>query len=113
MARKSILEIYGYGANGLTAEQRKSQYKAEGIEYFILDGDRYENYGQFYFTWEKTYVTPPERGAGLAISNLNSSATGIVGHAYIDFSIMSIDDYRSIIKKDLEKFSRWFLFVLD
>lgn len=103
MARKSILEIYGYGANGLTAEQRKSQYKAEGIEYFELDGDRYENYGQFSFTWEKSYVKPPSRGTGFVISNLNSHATGVVGHAYIDFSLMSIDDYRSIMKKDLEK----------
>lgn len=103
MARKSILEIYGYGANGLTAEERKTQYKAEGIEYFTLDGDRYENYGQFSFMWEKSYVKPPSRGTGFVISNLNAHATGIVGHAYIDFSLMSIDDYRSIMRKDLEK----------
>ena len=91
----------------LDSETRKNRYRADGQNYSIayvdIDGDRYENYGQFSFSWEKSYVKPPSRGTGFVISNLNSHATGIVGHLYLDFSIMSIDDYRSIIKKDLEK----------
>lgn len=98
----SIFEILS-----LDSETRKSQYRADGenysIAYVTIDGDKYENYGQFSFMWEKSYVKPPSRSTGFVISNLNAHATGIVGHLYLDFSLMSIDDYRSIIKKDLEK----------
>lgn len=95
---RSICEIYR-----LSQEDRRKEYEAVDIGDVDIDGDIYRNYGQFSFMWEKSYVKPPSRGAGLAINNLNAHATGIVGHLSLDYSIMSIDDYRSLINKDLEK----------
>lgn len=74
------------------------QYEAVGIDYVKIDGNTFKNYGQYQFIWEKTFVKSPERSANGAIGNLNSYATFLTPHLILNFSIMSIEDYREIMK---------------
>ncbi len=91
---RSIFEILS-----LSKEERSSEYKAENIHKVFIDGNEYTNYGQYRFIWEKTYPTSPTRSLGGVVGGLNTMATFLVGHFYIDFSLMSIDDYRRIMQQ--------------
>ena len=84
----------------MTVEQRKTAYKATGIDKVIIDGNEFTDYGAFSFLWEKSYVKSPERSGDGTIGNLNSYATFITPHLKIDFSMMSIDSYR-VLMRDL------------
>lgn len=82
----------------LSPEQRKEYYTAD-IGYVIIDGNKFDNYGTYSFIWEKSYVKEPVRSQGNGnIGNLDSYATFLTGHLQIDFSIMSIDYYRTLMK---------------
>lgn len=80
-----------------------TNYRAIDIEKVIIDGDTFTNYGDFQFVWEKSYVKSPSRSGAGVIDNLNSYATFVTPHLILNFSIMSIDDYRAIMRKDLER----------
>lgn len=73
------------------------QYQAVDIDKVKIDGNTFTNYGAYSFIWEKTFVKSPERSASGSIGNLNSYATFLTPHLILDFSIMSIDDYRQIM----------------
>lgn len=73
------------------------KYEAVDIAEVKIDGNRFRNYGQYRFIWEKSYPKSPERSMGGALVNLNSLATFLTPHLILDFSIMSIDDYRKIM----------------
>lgn len=97
-ARLSLYEILQkVGTREYINSTTTREYEAIGIDYVTIDGNKFTNYGQYSFILEKTYVTSPERSAGGTISNLNAQATFVVPHLIMDFSIMSIDDYRKIM----------------
>ena len=74
------------------------EYEAVGIDCVKIDENTFTNYGQYQFIWEKTFVKSPERSANGAIGNLNSYATFLTPHLILNFSVMSIEDYREIMK---------------
>ena len=83
-----------------TTEYREGaikEYEAVDIAEVKIDGNRFRNYGAYSFIWEKTFVKSPERSADGSIGNLNSYATFLTPHLIMDFSVMSIDDYRKIM----------------
>ena len=82
----------------MSVEERKTAYKATGIDKVIIDGNEFTDYGAFSFLWEKSYVKSPERSGDGTISNLNSYATFLTPHLKIDFSMMSIDSYRRLME---------------
>lgn len=84
-------------------EIAKTEYDATRISYIKIDGNTFSNYGQYQFIWEKTYVKSPSRSASGNIGNLNSYATFLTPHLIINFSLMSIDDYRAIMRLHYEK----------
>lgn len=96
--RRTFQEIYG-----LNVDILKSEYEAVDIDKVIIDGNTYSNYGAYSFIWEKSYVKSPERSGDGSIGNLNSYATFITPHFVIDFSIISIDDWRNIMQQHLGK----------
>ena len=98
--RRSIFEILALDDK---SETFKSNYVAEGIDTVKIGGDTFKNYGAFQFAWEKSYQKSPERSAGGVIGNLNAHTTFRVPHLIINFSVLSIDDYRALIRKDLEQ----------
>ena len=82
---------------------RKNLYQAKGIDKVIIDGITFSGYGVFSFLWEKSYVKEPTRSGDGTIGNLNSYATFLTPHLKINFSMMSIDDYRTIMTLIEEK----------
>lgn len=82
---------------------RKNLYQAKGIDKVIIDGIKFSGYGVFSFIWEKSYVKEPTRSGDGTIGNLNSYATFLTPHLKINFSMMSIDDYRTIMTLIEEK----------
>ena len=104
MANRSIFDILGLDPHkGEQWDIIKSEYIPVDISKVKIDGDEFTNYGGIQFAWEKSYFTEPKRSSGGRIGNLNSYSTLVVPHLIFNFSIMSIDDYRAIVKKDLEK----------
>lgn len=75
----------------------RDNYKANGIDKVIIDGNEFSDYAAFSFVWEKSYVKSPERSANGSIGNLDSYPTFITPHLKIDFSLMSIDSYRKLM----------------
>lgn len=73
------------------------------IHKVVIDGNEFSGYKAFSFIWEKTYVKEPTRSSNGTIGNLNSYATFTTPHLKIDFSMISIDDYRRLYKLILQK----------
>ncbi len=83
-----------------TTEYREGaikEYKAVDIAEVKIDGNRFRNYGVYSFILEKTFVKQPKRSADGSLGNLNAYATFLTPHLIMDFSVMSIDDYRKIM----------------
>lgn len=79
------------------------RYLVDGIGEYVVDGIRYTNYTDYTFTWEKTYVKQLERSSTGAIGNLETYDTFITPHMKATYDIMTINDYRSIMKQFLSK----------
>lgn len=102
--RRNIIDILSLNPTiPQDVEVLRTEYRAVDIDKVVIDEIEYTNYGQYSFILEKTYGTSPKRSSGGRLSNLNSHATYITPHFVIDFSIMSIDDYRSIMRQHYQK----------
>jgi hypothetical protein len=82
----------------LPKREIRQNYRAEGIDKVIIDTVEFTNYKAFSFIWEKSYIKSPVRSNSGAIANLDSYATFLTPHLKIDFSLLSIDDYRNLMK---------------
>ena len=106
--RRSVYDILSLDHNNNNQWENviKPNYVAEAdgikISEVKIGGNTFTNYGDFQFAWEKSYVKSPERSADGSIVNLNSYATFVTPHLIINFALMSIDDYRKIMRLDLE-----------
>lgn len=102
--RRSVYDILSLDHNDNNQWENviKPNYVAKDIDKVVIGGNNFTNYGDFQFAWEKSYVKSPERSADGSIGNLNSYATFVTPHLIINFSLMSIDDYRKIMRLDLE-----------
>ena len=102
--RRSVYEILSLNPNiSKDFEILKTEYRAVDIDKVIINGNTYTNYGAYSFIWEKSYIKSPVRSGRGNIGNLNSYPTFLTGHFVIDFSIISIDDYRSIMRQHYEQ----------
>ena len=102
--RRSVYDILSLDPNNQAQWENviKPNYVATDMDKVVIGGNTFTNYGDFQFAWEKSYVKSPERSADGSIGNLNSYATFVTPHLIINFGIMSIDDYRRIMRLDLE-----------
>ena len=96
--RLSVMEVLQRVGSTEYRESAIKEYEAVDMAEVKINGNRFRNYGQYSFIWEKTYPKAPERSMGGSIGNLNSLATFLTPHLILDFSVMSIDDYRKIMK---------------
>lgn len=80
-----------------------SNYVADGIGSYTVDGITYKDYGDYTFTWEKTYVKQLERSSNGSMGNLETYATFITPRMTATYDLMTINDYRSIMKQYLSK----------
>lgn len=82
----------------------RSEYVATGMGSFTVDGITYSGYSDYTFAWEKSFVKSPERSQNGSMGNLNELCpTFVTPHMIATYSLMAIDDYRSIQKQLLEK----------
>jgi uncharacterized repeat protein (TIGR02543 family) len=95
--RPSVYDILQKVGSTEYRENAIKEYEAVDIEEVKIDGNRFRNYGTYSFIWEKTFVKAPKRSASGALGNLNSYTTFLTPHLILDFSVMSIDDYRKIM----------------
>ena len=80
-------------------EERKQEYDVSGmIDEVIIDGQKFSGYKAFSFLFEKAYHKEPTRSSEGVIGNLNDYTSFVTPHLKIDFSVMSIDDYRRIMQ---------------
>lgn len=80
-------------------EERKNAYNVKyKIDEIVIDGQTFSGYKAFSFLWEKSYPKEPVRSSEGVIGNLNDYTSFITPHLKIDFSLMSIDDYRRIMQ---------------
>lgn len=98
MAEKTIREILE-----LSPEERKRLYQVSGvsnkhIDQVTIDGNVFSDYTAFSFLMEKSYFKPPTRSSDGSIPDLDTYAWFVTPHLKIDFSLMSIDSYRKIMK---------------
>ena len=83
--------------------ERKALFQSSGltnknIDKVIIDGNTFTDFSAFTFLNEKTFVKSPVRSADGSIDNLDSYAWFLTPHLKIDFSLMSIDTYRTMMK---------------
>lgn len=95
--RLSVMDILQKVSTTEYRSGEVKEYEAVGIDYVIINGNKFKNYGVYQFIWEKTFVKSPERSASGSLGNLNSYATFLTPHLIINFSVMSIEDYRKIM----------------
>lgn len=84
-------------------EERKQLYQASGLENknidkVKIDENTFTDYSAFSFLMEKTFVKSPTRSSDGSIPDLDTYAWFLTPHLKIDFSLMSIDSYRTIMK---------------
>lgn len=96
--RLTLKQIYNLDVDVLYSEYIKTR-----VDIVKVDGVEYTNYGQFSFIWEKSYVETPARSNDGSMPTMNSAATFVIPHFTINFSIISIDDWRSLMRNHLEK----------
>ena len=79
-------------------DDRFNTKKVWDIAKVEIDGNTFTGYKTFSFIREKSYVKSPERSSSGVIENLNSYSSFLTPHFTIDFSLMSIEDYRRLME---------------
>lgn len=64
----------------------------------FTDNDKFTNYGTYSFVWQKTLKESPERTDNGGLPQLRQIPYFITGNLKIDFDLLSIDDYRRLMK---------------
>ena len=96
MSDRTMLEILG-----MRLENRRDEYRVDTVgkemQTVVIDGNVFTDYGAFSFIREKSYFDEPTRSADGVISNLDNYATFTTPHLTINFSLLSIDSYRTLM----------------
>lgn len=107
MAHKQNPEITLRDILMMSPEERRTRYRVSGvqgdntpknIDKVTIDNNTFTDYLAFSYIMEKSYVKSPVRSSSGAIENLDSYAWFLTPRLKIDFGLMSIDSYRTIMK---------------
>lgn len=86
---------------GMLPDERRDEYRVDTVgkemQTVVIDGNEFTDYGAFSFIREKSYFDEPTRSADGVISNLDNYATFTTPHLTINFSLLSIDSYRTLM----------------
>lgn len=101
MADRTLIEIMA-----MSPAQRRAAYQVSGIDgdtprhidKVTIDGNVFKDYSAFSFIMEKTFLKSPVRSNSGSIDNLDSYASFLTPHLQINFGLMSIDSYRTMMK---------------
>ena len=90
--RYSILDILS-----MEPSDRHGRFGAD-IHKVYIDGKVFSDYQAFSFCWIKTLKEEPSRGDDGSIPDLDNYVWFLTPQLKINFSLLSIDDYRAIMK---------------
>lgn len=102
-----------------TTLNNRSDYLANGMQAFSvkkLDGSNqvvYNGYATYSFIWEKSYVKSLARSGSGAMGNLNTYSTFKTPHLKVTYSVMTIDDYRTMMKQYLDDGNEFIVSAYD
>lgn len=87
----------------LSPSQRKSLFQVSGLENkhidrVTIDGIHFNDYSAFTFLMESAFVTSPARSSNGSMPDMDTYPWFLTPHIKIDFSLMSIEAYRQIMK---------------
>lgn len=84
--------------------KNKQNYVANGMSSFSVDGKEYTGYSDYTFINELSYTKSPERSQSGATGDLDTNyTTFLTPHMTVTYTLMTIDDYRSIMKQFYSK----------
>lgn len=95
---QTLREILGFPFDSIQRQKYNANAPDKRISEIKIDGNKITGYSAFYFLWEKSYIKSPSRSGNGSISNLNSYSTFTTPHLKIDFTMLSIDAYRTIMR---------------
>ena len=106
MAHSITSEITLRDIMAMSPEARKTLYRVSGVEgdkpkhidKVTIDNNTFTDYSAFSYIMEKSFIKSPVRSSSGVINNLDSNAWFLTPHLKIDFSLMSIDSYRTLMK---------------
>lgn len=82
----------------------KEDYVATGMVQYQIGGEKYTGYSDYSFIWELSYNKSPERSQSGATGDLDTNySTFLTAHMIATYSLMTIDDYRRIMKQFYSK----------
>ena len=89
-----------------TVEQQKARLPLYLQDYYVtrqldrieIDGNVIHGYFEYSYLDEKSYFTSPVRSSGGVIDNLNSYATFLTPRLVINFKMIDIEAYRTVMK---------------
>lgn len=103
--RRAQYSVWGGGRkdrNGNTIDIAtvwiKESKSSEDMSDDFTDNDKFTNYGDFSFVWQMTLKENPDRADNGGLPQLRNIPGLITGNLKINFDLMSIDDYRRIMK---------------
>ncbi len=76
----------------------KRSVSSSDISDDFTDNDKFRGYGTYSFVWQMTLKESPSRMDDGGLPQLRNIPSFITGHLKIDFDLLSIDDYRRIMK---------------
>lgn len=76
---------------------KESKFKGDIADDFT-DNDKFSNYGAYSFVWQKTLKESPSRMDNGGLPQLRNIPSFITGNLKINFDLISIDDYRRLMK---------------
>lgn len=90
----------------LTVEQQKERlplwlqdyYVTTRIDRIEIDGNTIQGYFEYSYLDEKSYFNSPVRSSGGVIDNLNSYASFLTPRLVINYKMMAIEDYRTVMR---------------
>jgi hypothetical protein len=103
ITQRTIRELLALGYNTEARAEYNANAEGKRISEVIIDGITIRGYRAFSFVRKLTYIKSPTRSGNGSIINLNSYATFTTPELQIDFSLLSIDTYREIMRLIYEK----------
>ncbi len=76
---------------------KESKFKGDISDNFT-DNDKFSNYGNYSFVWQLTLKESPSRMDNGGLPQLRNIPSFITGNLKINFDLISIDDYRRLMK---------------
>lgn len=76
----------------------KKSNSSDDITDNFTDNDKFNNYGTYSFVWQKTLKESPSRTDNGGLPQIRTIPYFITGHLKINFDLLSIDDYRRLMK---------------